>query len=65
MVLDGLTPLEAIEFRLLDASMPFGGRPVWPSDGLPRCHTERRWNALWQKHLDALGADNGVVTDAR
>lgn len=53
-MLTGLTRDESEEFRQLDQTIPFGGKPVWPIPGLPEDATERRWLQLWDKHRTAM-----------
>ena len=48
-VLAGLTPEETREFELLDAQIPFDGKPVWPSAGLSLSPIEYRWLELFEK----------------
>lgn len=54
-ILDGLTALESVEFLLLDATVPFDGAPVWPSqEHRGTSSPELRWMELWEKHCNAL-----------
>jgi hypothetical protein len=48
-VLAGLTPEETREFELLDARIPFDGKPVCPSAGLSLSPIEYRWLELFEK----------------
>ena len=48
-VLAGLTPEETREFELLDAQIPFDGKPVCPSAGLSLSPIEYRWLELFEK----------------
>lgn len=48
-VLAGLTPEETFEFELLDARIPFNGKPVCPSAEFSLSKTERRWLELFEK----------------
>jgi hypothetical protein len=48
-VLAGLTPEETREFELLDAQLPFDGKPVCPSAGLSLSPIEYRWLELFEK----------------
>jgi len=48
-VLAGLTPEETHEFELLDAQIPFDGKPVCPSAGLSLSPLEYRWLELFEK----------------
>jgi hypothetical protein len=52
-VLAGLTPEETREFELLDAQIPFDGKPVWPSAGLSLSPVECRWLELFEKMENA------------
>ena len=45
----GLTPEETREFELLDAQIPFDGKPVCPSAGLSLSTIEHRWLELFEK----------------
>ena len=55
--LEGLTDKEAFEFEILEETVPFEGRHVWPTTGLPGIESEQRWLELWTKHRFALQAD--------
>jgi hypothetical protein len=55
--LEGLTEREAVEFEMLEETVPFEGRLVWPTTGLPGMESEQRWLELWTKHRTALLAD--------
>ena len=55
LVLLGLTYEETLEFRKLDASLPYDGKAVWP-DELPLLPIEERWLELWSKHHEAVDA---------
>jgi len=55
-MLEGLTAIESVEFHMLDATTPYGGLHVWPSDELPQLASEVRWQELWQKHLAAVAS---------
>ena len=57
----GLTALEAVEFHLLDATVPFGGMLVWPSEDIQMCERECRWYELWQKHVDAVAENSSLA----
>lgn len=48
-VLAGLTPEETFEFELLDAQIPFDGKPICPSIRLSLSQTEHRWLELFEK----------------
>jgi hypothetical protein len=48
-VLAGLTSEETTEFELLDAQLPFDGKPVWPSREWSLSPKEQRWLELFQK----------------
>ena len=48
-VLAGLTPEETFELELLDAQIPFDGKPICPSAGMPLSQTEHRWLELFEK----------------
>jgi hypothetical protein len=48
-VLAGLTSEETTEFELLDAQLPFDGKPVWPSQEWSLSPKEQRWLELFQK----------------
>lgn len=48
-VLAGLTPEETYEFELLDAQIPFNGKPVCHSAGLSLPPKEHRWLELFKK----------------
>src|SRR4051794_18334442 len=52
-MLEGLTVQEAVEFHDIDATVPYGGLHVWPSESLPCVAEEQRWLELWQKHQAA------------
>ena len=58
-MLDGLTALESVEFHMLDATTPYGGLHVWPTDALPLLANEQRWLELWQKHQAAVASGAG------
>ena len=62
-VLAGLTPEETFEFELLDAQIPFDGKPVLPSGGLPLSQTEHRWLELFKKMESAIGLGAVSRTD--
>ena len=53
-MLEGLTAMESVEFHMLDATTPYGGLHVWPSEELPQLTSEVRWQELWQKHQAAV-----------
>jgi hypothetical protein len=53
-VLAGLTPEETREFELLDAQLPFDGKPVCPSAGLSLSPIEYRWLQLFEKMESAI-----------
>jgi hypothetical protein len=53
-MLEGLTVQESVEFHDLDATVPYGGLPVWPIDSMPWMKDEQRWLALWHKHQAAV-----------
>ena len=57
-VLAGLTSEETTEFELLDAQLPFDGKPVWPSQEWSLSPKEQRWLELFQKmeHVRAKSA---------
>ena len=57
-VLAGLTSEETTEFELLDAQLPFDGKPVWPSQEGSLSPKEQRWLELFQKmqHVRANSA---------
>ena len=65
VVLNGLTPLESVEFGLLDATLPFDGVPVWPTEDFARSERESRWSALWEKHCAALDQPQRQLSLAR
>jgi hypothetical protein len=48
-VLTGLTPAETKEFEILDAQLPFDGKPAWPSLRSPLPPKEQRWLELYEK----------------
>jgi hypothetical protein len=48
-VLAGLTPAETTEFEILDAQLPFDGKPVWPPLRSPLPPKEQRWLELYEK----------------
>jgi hypothetical protein len=48
-VLAGLTPAETNEFEILDAQLPFDGKPVWPPLRSPLPPKEQRWLELYEK----------------
>ena len=55
-VLAGLTPEETFEFELLDARIPFDGKPVGHSAEFPLSKTERRWLELFEKMNRSRGS---------
>jgi hypothetical protein len=52
----GLSYEETIEFEALDAIPPLDddGNVVWPFEGEPVIHREKRWLELYRKHDRAL-----------
>lgn len=53
-LLEGLTVQESVEFHDIDASVPYSGLPLWPTDDMPRIDAEQRWLELWHKHQAAV-----------
>jgi hypothetical protein len=49
----GLSLDEEEEFNKLDNTLPFNGKAVWPTSGLPAMAGELRWLELWEKHRAA------------
>jgi hypothetical protein len=48
-VLAGLTPEETFEFELLDAQLPFDGKPMILCAGLSLSQVQQRWPQLFEK----------------
>jgi hypothetical protein len=66
-VLAGLSPEETFEFELLDAQIPFDGKPIFRSTGMSLSETEHRWLELFEKMESAsqLRASRAGVTPGR
>jgi hypothetical protein len=66
-VLAGLTAEETFEFELLDAQIPFDGKPNCSSTGISLSEAEHRWLELFDKMECAsqLGCSRAGVTRAR
>ena len=62
-VLAGLTPEETFEFELLDARIPFDGKPVCPSAEFSLSKVERRWLELFEKMNRSRGPGPGSKRD--
>ena len=48
-ILAGLTPEETFEFELLDAQIPFDGKPIVLSAGSSLSQVQQRWLELFEK----------------
>jgi hypothetical protein len=66
-VLAGLSPEETFEFELLDAQIPFNGKPTCLSTGVSLSETEHRWLELFEKMESAsqFGASRAGATRGR
>jgi hypothetical protein len=53
-VMIGLSEAETVEFEILDAQIPYDGKPVWPDTA--NSPTEDRWLELFTKHQFAKEA---------
>ena len=62
-VLTGLTPEETFEFELLDARIPFDGKPVCRSAEFSLSKIERRWLELFEKMDRSRGSSAGSECD--
>ena len=59
-VLIGLSEEETAEFEILDAQMPYDGKPVWPDTA--NSPKEDRWLELFTKHQFARRQISALAT---